>query len=85
MGYGEQEYAEKMSAFEKLRRRLEGADRYAALRVKDAVCRWESYRRGVYSVHIYEAVARGGVTTESGFRDWLRAHVPEALAESDQG
>ena len=84
-GYGEQEYAEKMSAFEKLRRRLEGADRFAALRVKDPVCRWEQYRRDVYSVHVYEAVARGGVTTEGDFRDWLRAHVPEALAESDQG
>ena len=84
-GYGEQEYAEKMSAFEKLRRRLEGADRYAALRVKDAVCRWEQYRRGVYSVHVYEAVACDGVTTEGGFRDWLRERVPEALAESDQG
>ena len=84
-GYGEREYAEKMSAFERLRRSVDGADRRAALRVKDAVCRWEQYRRGVCSVHIYEAVTRGGVTTEDGFRDWLRAHVPEALDESDRG
>jgi hypothetical protein len=84
-GYGEQEYAEKMRVFEKLRRRLEGADRYAALRVKDAVCQWEQYRSGVYSVHVYEAVARDGVTTVDEFQDWLRERVPEALAESDQG
>lgn len=84
-GYGEQEYARKRSAFEKLRRSLEGADRCAALRVKDAVCRWERYRRGVYSVHVYEAVARDGVTTVDEFRDWLTEHVPEALAESVQG
>ena len=84
-GYGEREYAEKMSAFERLRRSMDGADRLAVLRVKDAVCQWKQYRRDVYSVHIYEAVTRGGVTTEGGFRDWLRTHVPEALAESDRG
>ena len=83
-GFGEEEYAEKMGAFERLRQSLVSADRTAVLRVKDVVCRWEQYRYSVYSTHIYDAVV-GGVTTVDEFRDWLRAHVPEAFAETSRG
>ena len=83
-GFGEDEYAEKMGAFENLRRSVGSADRTAVLRVKDVVCRWEQYRSGVYSTHVYDAVA-GGVTTVDEFRNWLRANVPEAFAETSRG
>ena len=79
VGYGEREYAEKKGAFEKLRQTLAGTDRMAVLRVKDAVCGWGQYRKGVYSVHIYDAVANHGVATLGEFEDWLRLHVPEAV------
>ncbi len=83
-GFGEEEYAEKMGAFDKLRQSAVNADRSAVLRVKGVACRWEQYGNGVYSIHIYDAVA-GGVTTVDEFRNWLRAHVPEAFAGTSQG
>ena len=51
----------------------------AVLRVKDAVCGWGQYRKGVYSVHIYDAVANHGVATLGEFEDCLRLHVPKAV------
>ena len=81
-GYGEAEYSEKMDGFQELRRTLEPADRLAVLRIKDVVCHWEQYRMGVYSVHIYDAVANHGVATVDEFKDWLRLHVPEAALAS---
>ena len=83
-GFGEEEYAEKMVAFEKLRRIVERADRTAVLRVKDVACRWEQYGNGVYSTQVYDAVA-GGVTTVDEFQDWLRLNVPEAFAGTSRG
>ena len=80
-GFGEEEYAGKLDAYERLRQSVRRADRLAVLRIKDIVCRWEQYRHGVYSTHIYDAVA-GGVTTVDEFRDWLRSNVPEAFAEA---
>ncbi len=82
-GYGEREHAEKMAASEELRRTVEGADRLAVLRVKDAACRWEQYRKGVCSVHVYDAVANCGVTTPEGFREWLRRNVPGSGLDAD--
>ena len=83
-GFGEEEYAEKMVAYEKLRRTVESADRLTVLRIKDVVCRWEQYRHGIYSTHIYDAVA-GGATTVDGFRGWLTANVPGAFTEAGRG
>ena len=82
-GFDEEEYAEKMAAYEKLRRSVQNADRFAVLRVKDVVCQWAQYGHGVYSIQVYEAVA-GGVKTVDEFRDWLRANVPEALNEASR-
>lgn len=70
-GYGEEDYRASGERFERLRRRLEQADRMAILRIKDVMCREENYRREVSSLQIYEAVLEDRVETVEGFRGWL--------------
>jgi len=72
-GYGEEGYRASGERFERLRKRLEQADRMAILRIKDVMCREENYRLEVSSLQIYEAVLEDGVKTVEGFRSWLAA------------
>lgn len=70
-GYGEEDYRASGERFERLRKRLEQADRLAILRIKDVMCREANYRTEVSSIQIYEAVLKEGVETVEGFRSWL--------------
>ena len=71
-GLGPMAFAAERERVEALRRELAGADRLTVLRVKAAVCRRPEYGRAIRSVDVYEAVARGGVTTAEEFDAWLR-------------
>jgi hypothetical protein len=76
-GYGEWAFHEHQQEFESLKRRLEGADRLAILRIKDAVCRRPTYRFDVSSMDVYTAVADQHVQSVEQFDVWFRNRAGE--------
>ena len=71
-GYGETEFDNHMSEFDKLYEQLQQADRHATLRIKYAISQRPDYRGDIYnSMHIYQAVINDKITSVDDFNLWI--------------
>ena len=77
-GYGETEYDNHMSEFDKLHEQLQQVDRRATLRIKHAISQRPDYRGDVYnSMNIYQALIEDSITSVKEFHKWIerKCHV----------